>query len=63
MKKLSTKVSTGDSFEYNGQNYIVGNWRKIDNKSVIELKVSINKTSCYTDFVSTKRLNQMTKHI
>lgn len=62
MKKLSTNVSTGDSFTSKGINYLVGLNRCVNGKMVIDLKVKINATSGYTIQVSTRTLNQMIKN-
>lgn len=61
MKKLSTSVSTGDTFVYNGLKHAVGTQRRIDGKLMIDLKISLSATSGYTIQVSTMELNKMLK--
>ena len=59
MKIISTTVSTGDVVTINGKQATIGKQRRIDGKMMIEVKFKINEFSCYTEFYSTRKLNQI----
>ena len=58
MKTVSTTVSTGDIVTINGKEAIIGKQRRIDGKMMIEVHFKITEISCYTEFYSTRKLNQ-----
>lgn len=57
MKKISTTVKTGDTIIYNGRNCKIG----ILKNKLIEFKTVISATSGYTEWISTKELNNRLK--
>ncbi len=65
MKTLQTSVSTGDKVEINGKNCLIGQAKRINGKLRIALHFKItdtNSTTYVTEYVSTKKLNQLLKN-
>lgn len=61
MKKIDTKVSTGDILNIKGKECRIGIQKRIDGKMKIALHYRLSETSGYTEFVTTFQLNKLLK--